>query len=348
MADSSGHSSRLRSLDGLRAISIILVILGHASFTVHGSALKVVLALGDVAHLGVVVFFVISGFLITTLLVQERERFGRVSLSLFYARRSLRIFPASFAYIGVIAAVAAAGYITLHPWDITHALTYTVNYATSRSWYVGHLWSLSVEEQFYLLWPLAFAMTNRRHGLWVAVAVILVGPCARLFDRMFLMGTPYHGLEMFPMVADSLAAGCALALLRERLESQAWYTRVFEPVPSLILLALVLTLNRLMGFTVINVFGAMLLNIGIAVLVHRSVQRWSDPFGRFLNLKPIAFIGTLSYSLYLWQQLFLDRNSTSWHNAFPQNVVFAVIAALLSFTLLEQPLMALRHRLRAR
>ncbi len=348
MADSSGQSSRLRSLDGLRALSIILVILGHASQTPHGSVLAVVRRFGDIAHLGVVVFFVISGFLITTLLMQEREKFGRVSLSLFYARRSLRIFPASFAYIGVIAALASAGFIVLKPWDVVHALTYTVNYATNRSWYVGHLWSLSVEEQFYLLWPFAFAATNRRHGLWIAVAVILLGPSARLFERLFLMGTTYRGLEMFPMVADSLAAGCVLALRRDWLEAQRWYTRIFEPAPSLVLLAVVLMLNRLMGYTVINVFGSMVLNLGIAVLVHRSVQRWSDPFGRFLNRKPLVFIGTLSYSLYLWQQLFLDRTSTAWHNSFPQNVVFAVIAALLSYTLLEQPLMALRHRLRAR
>lgn len=348
MSDSSGHSSRLRSLDGLRAISILLVILGHASQTVHGGFIKPLLRFGDVAHLGVVVFFVISGFLITTLLMQERERFGRVSLSLFYARRALRIFPAAFAYIGIIAALSAVGYIALRPYDLIHALTYTVNYATDRSWYAGHLWSLSVEEQFYLLWPFAFAATNRRHGLWIAIGVILLGPAARLFEHIALMGTPYRGLEMFPMVADSLAAGCTLALLRDWFEAQAWYTRLFDPGPSIVMLALVLAVNRFLGYTVVGVFGPLLVNLFIAVLVHRSVERWSDPFGRVLNAKPVVFIGTLSYSLYLWQQLFLDRTSTSWHNAFPQNLIFAVLAALLSFTLLEQPLMALRHRLRAR
>lgn len=348
MADGSGQGSRLRSLDGLRAISILLVILGHASQTPHGGLIKPFLKFGDVAHLGVVVFFVISGFLITTLLIQERERFGRVSLSLFYARRSIRIFPASFAYIGVIAALSAAGYIALKPWDVIHALTYTVNYATDRSWYAGHLWSLSVEEQFYLLWPFAFAVTSRRHGIWIAIAVILLGPVARIFEHLFLMKTAYRGLEMFPMVADSLAAGCTLALLRDWFESQGWYTRLFEPVPSLFLLLTVLVINRFMGYTIVGVFGPLLVNSFVAVLVHRSVTRWSDPLGRLFNSKPVAFVGTLSYSLYLWQQLFLDRTSTSWHNAFPQNVIFATVAALLSFTLLEQPLMALRHRLRAR
>jgi peptidoglycan/LPS O-acetylase OafA/YrhL len=324
-------------IQGLRAIAVLTVIASHASVPFMPGG-----------FVGVDVFFVISGFLITTLLISEREKFGRISLPLFYARRALRIFPASFAYLGVVAGLAIAGRIALHPWDLVHAFTYTVNYATNRSWYVGHLWSLSVEEQFYLLWPFAFAATSRRHGLWIAVSMILLGPLARLGERVLLVGSPYRGLEMFPMVADSLAAGCTLALLRGWLESQAWYTRLFRPLPSAALLVTVLVLNRFMGYTVDGVFGQAIVNIAIAILVHRSVCRWKDGLGRFLNLKPVVFVGALSYSLYVWQQLFLDRGSSSWHAAFPQNVALAACAALLSYAGLEQPLMALRHRLRAR
>ena len=340
--------TRLHSLDGLRAISITLVVLGHASFTRNGASLRFLGFLGDVAHLGVVVFFVISGFLITTLLMHERETLGRVSLSLFYSRRALRIFPASFAYIGVIAALAAAGRLALPRWDLVHAVTYTVNYATNRSWYLGHLWSLSVEEQFYLHWPFAFAATSRRQGLWIAVSMMLLGPAARLGARVWLIGTPYRGLEMFPMVADSLAAGCALALCRGWLESQPWYTSLFRPLPSVALLVTVLVLNRFMRYTVVGVIGLALVNVALAILVHRSVCRWKDAVGRLLNLKPVVFVGALSYSLYLWQQPFLDRDSNGWHAAFPQNVVLVAFAALLSYLVLEQPLMAFRHRLRAR
>lgn len=325
----------------------MLVMLGHASSTQNGAGLKAILFFGDVAHLGVVVFFVISGFLITSLLIHERQRFGRISLSLFYARRALRIFPASFAYLGAVAGLALAERIALHPWDLVHAFTYTVNYATNRSWFVGHLWSLSVEEQFYLLWPLAFAVTSRSRGLAISVAMMLLGPAARLGSRLLLTGTPYRDLEMFPMVADSLAAGCTLALSREWLESQQWYMRLFRPLPSAALLAAVLLLNRFMGYTIVSVLGMGLLNVVLAILVHRVVCCWKDALGRLLNLKPVVFVGALSYSLYLWQQLFLDRNSSGWHAAFPQNVALAALAALLSYSMLEQPLMALRHRLRA-
>ena len=105
--------SHLPSLDGLRAISIVLVLLGHLNGTSGFGKLPWLGIAGDIAHLGVVVFFVISGFLITGLLIKEREKTGRVSLKLFYARRALRIFPASFMYLGVIATAAALGYVVL-------------------------------------------------------------------------------------------------------------------------------------------------------------------------------------------------------------------------------------------
>jgi peptidoglycan/LPS O-acetylase OafA/YrhL len=109
---------------------------------------------------------------------------------------------------------------------------------------------------------------------------------------------------------------------------------------------LVLLTNRYMGYTMVSVFGTSVINISFAILIHRSVYCSRDWIGQILNWKPIAFVGGLSYSLYLWQQLFLNRYSTAWVNAFPQNLVFAVVASLASYLLLEKPLSKLRHRLR--
>ncbi|MGO8707695.1 MAG: acyltransferase family protein, partial [Terracidiphilus sp.] len=243
----------MRSLDGLRAVSILMVLLGHLSGT--SGFVRLNFGIGDYAHLGVVVFFVISGFLITTLLMHEYDQHGRISLKLFYARRSVRIFPASYGYLTVIGILWAIGILHLTWSDIVHGITYTMNFAPVRSWQVGHLWSLSVEEQFYLLWPFTFALLGRRKGTWTAFGVLLLGIAGRAFNRAVLIGTPLHDLEMFPMVADSLAAGCLLALLREQLEKQRWYLRLFHPLWSLALLTLVLVLNRFMDYTVIAVFG---------------------------------------------------------------------------------------------
>ena len=113
----------------------MLVLLGHLTGT--RGFVKLTLGIGDYAHLGVVVFFVISGFLITTLLISEHDHAGRVSLKLFYARRSLRIFPASYAYLAVLGVLCVAGTIHLTASDFWHAITYTMNYLPARSWQVA-------------------------------------------------------------------------------------------------------------------------------------------------------------------------------------------------------------------
>jgi len=341
----SPRSDHLPSLDGLRALSIILVLLGHLSGT-HGFT-RVDLGIGDYAHLGVIVFFVISGFLITRLMLSEQSKNGYVSLKLFYARRTLRLFPASYAFIACLSLLWWLGVIQLQAGDIWHAVTYTVNYELGRSWQVGHLWSLSIEEQFYLIWPCTFVLLGARRASWVAVGVIVFGPVARASAWLFLHNSPYRYLEMFPMVADSLAMGCLLAMVGGWLEKQRWYRRLFQPAYSIALLALVLLLNRYEGYTVDSVFGMAIANVGIAILIHRGVYCPNDWVGRILNWKPIVFVGLLSYSLYVWQQLFLNRYSEAWFNRFPQNLLFVVIAALGSYFLLEKPFLRLRHRLRA-
>jgi peptidoglycan/LPS O-acetylase OafA/YrhL len=341
----AAKASHLPSLDGLRALSIGLVLLGHISGT-KGMA-RINLGIGDYAHLGVVVFFVISGFLITRLMLSEHAKDGRVSLKLFYARRALRLFPAAFAFIACVCLLWAAGIVHLQARDVWHACTYTVNFEPGRSWQLGHLWSLSVEEQFYLIWPCAFVLLGPRRAGWIAAGVILFGPVARSSNWLFLRGTPYHDLEMFPMVADSLAMGCLLAMVGGWLKERNWCLQLFRPLYSVGLVVLILVINRYLGYTVVSVFGTSIINLSLAILIYRCIYCSRDWFGRMLNWKPIAFVGVLSYSLYLWQQLFLNRESSSWECTFPQNLVFAIAAALGSYFLLEKPLLGLRRRLRA-
>jgi peptidoglycan/LPS O-acetylase OafA/YrhL len=222
-----------------------------------------------------------------------------------------------------------------------------MNYLPKRSWQLGHLWSLSIEEQFYLIWPLTFLLLGTRRAGWAILGVILLGPVARSAAWFFLRGTPYRDLELFPMIADTLAIGCLLARTTPWLEQKAWYLRLFRPMHSIGLVGLIFLINRYSGYTVVSVFGTSIINISLAILIHRCVYCSHDLVGRFLNWTPIAFIGLLSYSLYLWQQLFLNRNSAAWINAFPQNLALASAAALGSYFLLEKPLMRLRRRFRA-
>lgn len=343
-ARSALPAKAFRSLDGLRAVSITLVLMDHLGKPWSRRPLD--LGVGNYGHLGVVIFFVISGLLITSLLMAERDRHGHISLKMFYARRALRIFPAAYCYIACVFLMWLAGASQMGPHDFALALTYTVNFLPWPSWPIGHLWSLSVEEQFYLLWPATFVTLTLRGATRVALAVMLLGPLARAAAWALFRDTPYGDLPMFPMVADSLAVGCLLAIGRERLESQKWYLRLLEPGWSIFFVGLVLVLNRFTGYGVVETIGRSVTNVALALLVHRFVHHSWDPVGRFLNSGPMVLIGQLSYSFYLWQQLFLDRSSMAWHNMFPQNLILAILAAMASYYLLEKPLMGLRHRLR--
>ena len=161
-------SRRIPSLDGLRAIAIGLVVFGHLCGTSNFFPRSTFAPLGDFGVFGVRVFFVISGFLITFLMLDEIEATGTVSLKRFYLRRSLRIFPASYVFILFVFLSSRLGWPTLLPGDLFHAVTYTVNYDKHTSWEVGHLWSLSVEEQFYCWWPAAMRVLGSRRSLKLA------------------------------------------------------------------------------------------------------------------------------------------------------------------------------------
>lgn len=349
----STAGNRIPSLDGMRAISILLVLYGHVSSTrdfpvsivgKYGSWF------GDVAHLGVLVFFVISGFLITSLMVRERETTGTISLKQFYLRRILRIFPAFYVFILALAIATWLGAMHLTGRDFAFALTYTVNYVPSPPWRMGHLWSLSVEEQFYLLWPLALLALRERRALILAVAAIFASPLVRVAIREWIFHVDPHALggmtNSFPAMSDYLATGCALALPRPWLLTRTWYLRLTASRWLVLAIPLVLLINRMGSHTTAILLGGPVMNVCIALLIESGTRHADSLAGRFLNWKPIVFLGVLSYSLYLWQQLFLDYQSSAWMDAFPQNLMFAFLAALASLFLIERPFLRLRGRLR--
>jgi peptidoglycan/LPS O-acetylase OafA/YrhL len=336
--------SKIPSLDGLRAAAVGLVLLGHLDGTRGFGVTGLRPLFGDYANLGVRVFFVISGFLITRLLIEEYQRFGTVSLRLFYLRRFFRIVPVFIAFIGVMGICDAAGIFDLTRADFVHAITYTTNFQNIRSWEVGHLWSLAVEEQFYLMWPFIFRVAGVQTSMAVAAGCLAVGPASRGVLRAM---APGQYVEVFPSVADALAAGCLLAGLRERLWSSPCYRGVVLS-PHLLWLApvLLVSVNRLRGYLVGSVLGEVLLNLTIAVVIDRCVSLPASGPVRVLNSRPMIWIGLLSYSLYLWQQPFLNRQSSSWFATFPVNLILVFACAVASYYVLEQPFMRLRKKYR--
>jgi peptidoglycan/LPS O-acetylase OafA/YrhL len=147
----------------------------------------------------------------------------------------------------------------------------------------------------------------------------------------------------FETTADALAIGCLLALTRERLFGTSWYRRaVLAGWPSALLLLLGIAMST--RYRAALLLGQPLVNLAIVMGVDHCVRRPAGRVGRWLNSRPLVYVGTLSYSLYLWQQLFLNRGSTAAAAAFPLNVVLAGVCALLSYYLVERPTLRLRPR----
>ena len=321
--------SRIPSLDGLRAVSILLVLLAHAS-TTQGYP-RAGVFLGEYGLLGVKIFFVISGFLITTLLIREHERSQGISLRSFMRRRAYRLLPASlvFTTLTILATFSLGGHIAVS--NMVAAYTFCVGYIRS-CWQLGHLWSLGAEEQFYVLWPLCLVLAFRYRVL-LAWVFFLVPPICRLW--MF----KHHSGDLnfcFPAVADNMAAGCLLAIYYPRLKRLPrwlWSTPV-----TLALIALALLIAPRLQYRNTLYWGLLpaLITAALFCLVQRS--------DRVLNSKPIVYLGTLSYTLYLVQQPLLNGQAHTRLATFPLNLVLIPVLALALHYLVEKPVLRLSHR----
>jgi peptidoglycan/LPS O-acetylase OafA/YrhL len=293
------------------------------------------------AGLGVRIFFVISGYLITNLLLEEISRFGNVSLPLFYARRALRIFPAFFLFVAALAVLDQLSVISLPPRNLLHVLTYTVNFSSGGCWYSGHLWSLSVEEQFYFVWPFAVRFFPPRS--WTAIALvaffsnIAFGVFHTLFGfRLFGLNPALQSFA-FPFVCGPIAIGCLLAIWEKPIRRIGY--RLFVHPAGISLFPLILIAD---SFSKEPISSAGL-DLLLVLFVARCVFQPQDTVGRFLNLGPMTFTGKLSYSLYLWQQLFFHY---SFIPMFPLNVIGTAGLASMSYFLLEKPFLKIRSSLR--
>ncbi len=316
---------RIPSLDGLRAISITLVVLSHLVKWKHVS-LDVV---GSYGTLGVHVFFVLSGYLITSLLLKEYERSSTISLREFYIRRAFRIFPAAFVFLAVVTALY---WRQMHWYHIAAALFYVANMDISRPWIFGHLWSLSIEEQFYLLWPFAVKKWHRYRTV-VLLCVFVGAPVFRAALYAFKVRSGLLG--SLPIYADQLAVGCLLAIFAPRLPKVSGY----------LALAMVFAVIFVPWFpatsparTLFMLFIARpMLHVSIAGLVLHVIQ---VPY-RALNWTPVVWLGRISYSVYLWQELFCSNPAL--HLGYVL-VVPTLACACLSYYLVEQPMLRLRER----
>jgi peptidoglycan/LPS O-acetylase OafA/YrhL len=344
------------TLNGLRAGSILLVISSHMAHK-HDLPLPWIPGSGEI---GVEMFFVISGFLITLLLLREHRRTGQISLQGFYVRRLLRIVPAYGAYLGCLFLLQCIGVVEYSWRSWLPALTYTSSLGLNPEWDLSHTWSLSVEEHFYLVWPLLLLLLGPRKAFRVALGCVCLMPVVRL-ALAYAFDPALPAFNRFtPTRLDALAAGCCLAFLATSPVFRArtrWANGWMATVALLGVVSLFVVLQAvirhpgwlgLKGSEVIPFVDRFVFDsikpVLMATLIWICVvnsRRW---FGRILNARPIAFVGILSYSLYLWQQPFLNPNRDHWTCEWPAKVILFCAAALASYFVIERPFLKLKER----
>jgi peptidoglycan/LPS O-acetylase OafA/YrhL len=298
---------RLPSLDGFRAISIMMVLIAHIAYSLkspHGYYF------GD---LGVRCFFVISGFLITHLLLKEEKQTGQISLRLFYARRFVRIVPVYLVFIACLFLLDATTSLHLPLCNFVTSLTYTKDFGGCGQWIDGHLWSLSVEEQFYLLWPLVLVGGNSKQRLIVALSLI----CACPFFRVAYYVSGGGGAFSPFTNADTIMFGCAGALLLSQYHGtimralNVWPTVGRLIAVCFIAIPLFIEVNFWIGVMTVP-FARTAEAAGFAYLI---VSYAFVPTGigyQLLNLRPMRFIGVISYSLYILAAAVLLASRRIW------------------------------------
>jgi peptidoglycan/LPS O-acetylase OafA/YrhL len=335
-------------------VAILLVLYAHGAFP--GDDFLPLRALkGRCGFLGVQLFFVLSGFLITTLMLREVQRTGRVHLGHFYLRRALRILPVYTVYLLLLAILDACGVTHFSGRQWLSAATYTVNFLpSSLPHLMSHLWSLCVEEHFYLLWPLLMALLPRQ---WCVRAVPVCLATAFLL-RWLLLAWPGVAIDLLTCTRiDDIAVGCGLAFLAR---DPVWRRRLDRcAAPSFfVLLALVFAASQLCFSRVLGTgllppaalrLGLALANdinsLTIAVAMWAVLTHPTGFFGRLLNRPAAVWLGVLSYSIYLWHILFCSATGPAWLHAFPQNLVFALLVAMLSYRWIEKPFLDWKDRL---
>ncbi len=311
---------RIPTLDGWRGLAILIVLAEHLQIGLTGHHIALWTQFGQ--H-GVGIFFVLSGFLITSRLLQE----DRIHLPGFYLRRFFRLMPCAWMYLLVIVLLGAVRHHNIGN-DVWACIFFFRNYVPTSyaSLMTGHFWSLSVEEQFYLAWPLLLAFAGRTKSL----AVALLGIAACTIFR-------FHNWEQYDygnfflrseVRFDALLVGCTLALLFQYKAIQPW---VKEHALVLFLAALPVFAWDFYHFHRLIPLSE---SVAVAIMVASTCSAPGIFVSRFLELKYLKFIGLISYSLYVWQQLFLipQRGSMALVAA-----AFLPLVAYASYAVVERP-----------
>ncbi|MCW3128088.1 MAG: acyltransferase 3 [Bacteroidetes bacterium] len=338
---------KYRQLDTFRCLGFICVLSLHWEWS--GRAFADTISIGARA---LDLFFVISGFLITLILIKSKHKENNTGTSLykFYARRFLRIFPIYYLFILIVWLFNRGKIADSILWNLTYLSNfYSIKHQTFGG--VGHLWSLAVEEQFYFVWPFMILMTNRKYLPYAIIGCIFLSLGIKVY--WYVNDYTYWYNMIHPLgVLDSLAIGGLLSYLyyyhQDKLRS--WLFNPYITTAIVIQALFCLSCKYIHGLEFIFHIGVRTFwGIFCFWLTGRAVFGFTGITGRFLEFKPFVYIGKISYSMYLFHILvpgmFMGMK-------YPENIdlrfifFFGVIVAIgsLSWYLVESPILRLKQR----
>jgi len=296
------------------------------------------------AEVGVTVFFVISGFLITYLLLTEESQTGSISIKAFYIRRIFRIIPVYVLYVVFILLWRNVENIGLTRSNLIHVLTFTVNFDRYKDWFLGHFWSLSVEEQFYVFWPAMLIVFRKR--LKISLFILVAYSCVARVIAYKFPGYEFISLSPFFRYSDAIFIGAFGGIIF--FETPAIFKhKIFSSITAqLVALGLFLTFvyctehGRL---AIISLpFGNAIISLSILFLICAYIIPSDSAIFKLLNNKALVHIGILSYSIYVWQEFFFVGEIRGIWRTFPYNILVIYFVSLASYYLWERPFLKMK------
>jgi peptidoglycan/LPS O-acetylase OafA/YrhL len=334
------------SLNGLRGISIIMVVMAHLRLSNHPAYMTFFNG-----FLGVNIFFVLSGFLITTLCIKEKNLTGTLSLKQFYIRRILRIFPVAYLFLAVLAILNFFFHLQVAGIQFFGAFFYLVNFTYFKShdwsWFTAHYWSLSVEEQFYIIFP--FILKIRFKVFFYAILfLVFVLPVLCTLQEFFpvLNKGFFYFFTRYFIKFQSIAVGCLFSILAFRKSFDSKYFQYGKTAGNLVAFFLIYYLLYEELYSIKAVYLNLLVSCLIGYIVVTNLSASGNVVYRVLNWKWLSFIGILSYSIYIWQELFTPDGSNlpTFLTTFPTNVIFIIIVPLMSYFWYEKHFLKLKSK----
>jgi peptidoglycan/LPS O-acetylase OafA/YrhL len=334
------------SLDGLRAFAILFVIIAHINFAIQNTYISSVF-MGGV--LGVRIFFVISGFLITTLLLREKISNKGISLKKFYIRRFLRILPVYLLAILVIFILDQIFSLHIATRLYVHVLTFTENFNEGDHWYTRHFWSLSVEEQFYLLFPFILKKSLKFY-IKLSLLLICISPVVSFFFYHHQYVHSHWAVTMVDTAYLVLAPGLisiligsltAIVLFKFKMNTHL-HIRFLSVFQALVIL-MFWYFDKNGSF-----ISGIIRDLLITAFLISTICFSNSVFYKLLNTSILKKIGILSYSIYIWQQLFVNRqpwaHSFKYANSLWLNLPVLLIVSYLSYHYFEKPFLKFKTK----